>query len=81
MKTKVARDSKQQIMWIKGRTDLSPLTYYEWREGKDITKGGRITKGDHIFYAPFTISEEEVPKNLTQVNVYHPTYSTEGHHE
>lgn len=80
MKTKVARDSKQQIMWIKGRTDLSPLTYHEWREGKDITEGGRITKKGHAFYAPFTISEEEVPRNLTQVNVYHPT-STEGHHE
>ena len=77
MKTQVARDSKQQIMWIKGRTDLSPLTYYEWREGMGIKKGGRITKGDHIFHAPFTIKEEEVPKSLTLAEYY----GMEGHHE
>ncbi len=77
MKTKVARDSKHQIMWIKGRTDLSPLTYHEWREGEGITKGGRITKGDHIFYAPFTIGEEEVPKDLTLAKYY----GMEGHRE
>ena len=75
MKTQVARDSKQQIMWIKGRTDLSPLTYHEWREGKDMTDPGRITKDGHIFYAPFTIKEEEVPKNLTLARYY----GMEGH--
>ena len=69
MKTTVARDRYQQIMWVKGRTDLSPLTYYEWREGMDMTEGGSISKdcfdSDHslryTFHAPFTIKEEEVP--------------------
>ena len=61
MKTQVARDSKQHVMWVKGRTDLSFLTYREWREGMDMTEGGRITKDGHTFHAPFTIKEEEVP--------------------
>ena len=65
MKTQVARDSKQHVMWVKGRTDLSPLSYREWREGMDMTDPGRITKNVHIFYAPFTIKEEEIPKDLT----------------
>jgi len=63
-------------MWIKGRTDLSPLTYREWREGMDMIEGGSISKGKHTFYAPFTIREEEIPngkrphKALTPVK-YH----------
>ncbi len=77
MKTQVARDSKQQIMWIKGRTDLSPLTYYEWREGTGMQEGGSISKGDHTFYAPFTIKEEEVPKDLTLAKYY----GMEGHRQ
>ena len=59
MKTQVARDSKGQIMWIKGRTDLSPLTYREWREGIDM-QSGRILKEDYIFQAPFGLNEEDV---------------------
>jgi len=70
VKTMVARDSKQQIMWIKGRTDLSPLTYREWREGMDMTEGGAISKDGHTFHAPFTIKEEEVPKDLTLAKYY-----------
>lgn len=65
MKTKVARDSKGQIMWIKGRTDLSILTYREWKEGEDMLSG-TISKTTslglykYIFIPPFTISEEEI---------------------
>ena len=59
MKTQVARDSRGQIMWIKGRTDLSPLTYREWREGIDM-QSGRILKEDYIFQAPFELNEEDV---------------------
>lgn len=57
MKTKVARDSKGQIMWIKGRTDISPLTYREWKEGEDM-KSGSITKNGQTFIPPFTIIED-----------------------
>jgi len=59
VKTGVARDSKGQIMWIKGRTDLSPLTYREWREGMDM-QSGRIVKEEHVFYPPFELSEEDI---------------------
>lgn len=62
MKTQVARDSKQHVMWVKGRTDLSFLTYREWREGMDMIEGGTISKDGHTFHAPFTIKEEEIPK-------------------
>ena len=61
MKTLVARDSKNQIMWIKGRTDLSPLTYREWKEGHDMLSGiiRKINTGQ-VFYPPFSINEEEL---------------------
>ena len=61
MKTPVARDSKNQIMWIKGRTDISPLTYREFREGLNM-KSGSITKlsTGQIFIPPFTIREETI---------------------
>jgi hypothetical protein len=76
IKTKVARDSKGQIMWVRGRTDLSVLTYREWKEGEDMLSGewkegedmlsGRIRKTtglglyEHVFIPPFTLSEEEI---------------------
>jgi hypothetical protein len=64
-KTKVARDSKGQIMWVRGRTDLSVLTYREWKEGEDMLSGRiRKTTGlglyEHVFIPPFTLSEEEI---------------------
>jgi hypothetical protein len=64
-KTKVARDSKGQIMWVRGRTDLSILTYREWKEAEDMLSGRvRKTTGlglyEHIFYPPFSIEEEEI---------------------
>jgi len=54
----VARDSKGQVMWINKRTTLSPLTYREWYEGKDM-QSGTIKKSIYIFVAPFTIALEE----------------------
>ncbi len=56
----VARDSKGQVMWVHGRTHLSPLTYREWREGKDMTSG-RIKKSIYTFHAPFTTNMEDCP--------------------
>ena len=60
MITLVARDSKGQIMWIKGRTDISPLTYKEFREGSDM-KSGSVTKisTGQTFIPPFTVSEKD----------------------
>ncbi len=60
MITSVARDSKGQIMWIRGRTDVSPLTYKEFREGSDM-KSGSVTKisTGQTFIPPFTVSKED----------------------
>jgi len=58
--TKVARDSKNQIMWIKGRTDISPLTYREWKEGEDMLSGWIRTKTGQIFIPPFKLSMEKI---------------------
>ena len=55
---KVAKDSLGRVMWIRGRTDISPLTYREWQEAEDM-KSGRVTKGDHEFFPPFYITIEE----------------------
>lgn len=69
MKTNVARDSKGKIMWIKGRTDISPLTYREFREGHDMTSGSISIPGSDCkvcgkketrFIPPFTVKEEEI---------------------
>lgn len=54
----VARDRNQQIMWIKGETKNSPLTYREWFEGKDMQTGW-ITCGKYRFDPPYTLREEE----------------------
>ncbi len=59
MKTKVARDSKNKIMWIKGRTDISPLTYREYMEGADM-ESGSITKNYIKYIPPFILREEEI---------------------
>jgi hypothetical protein len=56
---KVARDRSGKVMWIRGRTDISPLTYREWREASDM-KSGRVTKDGHEFIPPFYIKEEEM---------------------
>lgn len=55
--TTVARDSENKIMWIKGRTDISPLTYREFNEGRDMTSGS-ITKDGVKYLPPFTVKEE-----------------------
>ncbi len=64
MKTNVARDKYGKIMWIKGKTNLSPLTYREWREGYNMPEPGKIIKNlgfvKITFYAPFFITEEDV---------------------
>lgn len=57
--TTVARDSENKIMWIKGRTDLSPLTYREWREGRDM-ESGSIKKDGVVYPAPYTSKEEDL---------------------
>jgi len=60
--TKVARDSKGQIMWVKGRTDISPLTYREWKEGEDMLSGWITTKNGQTFIPPFSIKNENISK-------------------
>ncbi len=59
--TVVARDKNGKIMWIKGRTDLSPLTFREWKEGEDMQTGHiqKIETGE-IFLPPFTVGVEEI---------------------
>lgn len=64
MKTSVARDSTGDIMWVRGRTDLSPLTYREWKQGEKM-KHGLISKDGRIFSPPFTITEEIVENKKT----------------
>ena len=59
MKTKVARDSENKIMWVRGRTDISPLTYREWVEGSDM-KSGTIVKDEIRYIPPFILREEEI---------------------
>ena len=62
-KTLVGRDSKGQIVWVKGRPDLSILNYYEWREAYNASwgSGGMIDPQDGpTLYPPFTLKEEEV---------------------
>jgi hypothetical protein len=59
MKTKVARDSKDKIMWVRGRTDISPLTYREWVEGSDM-KSGSIVKDKIRYTPPFILREEDI---------------------
>ena len=59
MKRDVIRDSQNKIMWIKGRTDLSPLTWREMREGLDMTSGS-IVKDQIRYIPPFTRRTEEI---------------------
>lgn len=56
---KVARDSRGKVMWIRGRTDISPLTFREFNEGRDMQTGW-IEKDNVTYYPPFTIKEEEI---------------------
>jgi len=55
---KVARDTYGKVMWVRGRTDISPLTYREFNEGRDM-KSGTITKDNITYYPPFTVRNEE----------------------
>jgi len=57
--TKIARDSEGKIMWVKGRTDISPLTYREWVEGSDM-KSGSIVKNNIRYIPPFILREEKI---------------------
>lgn len=57
--TKIARDSENKIMWISCRRDLSPLTYREFREGRDMTSGS-IVKDEIRYLPPFTVKEEDL---------------------
>ncbi len=61
--TKVARDSKGQIMWVKGRTDISPMTYREWKEGEDMLSGKIVMiETGQTFIPPFSIKKENISK-------------------
>ena len=66
--TKIARDRENKIMWIKGRTDLSPLTYREWFEGRDM-ESGSITKDGVTYPAPYTCKEEDLEMVFYMENV------------
>jgi len=55
---KVARDSLGKVMWIRGKTDISPLTYREWQEASDM-KSGRVIKDNITYYPPFMVRNEE----------------------
>jgi hypothetical protein len=55
---KVARDTYGKVMWVRGRTDISPLTYREFNEGRDM-ESGTIEKDGIKYYPPFIIREEE----------------------
>lgn len=59
VKRLVARDSKNKIMWIRGRTDISPLTYREFNEGRDM-ESGSIIKAGIRYIPPFNLKEEDV---------------------
>ena len=50
--TLVARDKNKQIMWIRGNTNSSVLTYHEWREAANMTSGSVIKDGIE-FLPPF----------------------------
>ena len=54
----VARDKDGKVMWLKGRTDLSPLTYREFREAQRCI--GVHTDDGQDFRAPFQVNEEDV---------------------
>jgi hypothetical protein len=59
--TIIAFDSKEQIMWIKGNTKDSPLTYREFNEGRDM-QSSTITKDGFTFHAPFKIVTSRILK-------------------
>ena len=61
MITKVARDIDGKIMWVKGRTDISPLTYREFNEGRDMMSGW-IRKDGVKYIPPYTVAEEDIKK-------------------
>jgi hypothetical protein len=71
---KVAADKDNQVMWVKGYTDISPLTYHEWCEAKDMESGSveKQKRGiTYVFKPPFRLLREEevllvkVPNNCS----------------
>ena len=58
--TLVARDSNGQVMWVKGRSDLSPMTYREWKESENMESGWVIAGNGTKYIPPFTIKEENI---------------------
>jgi len=65
---KIARDKYEKIMWVKGRTDISPLTYREYREGADMTSGS-ILKNGIRYFPPFTLQEEEISDKALRLEI------------
>ncbi len=55
---KVVRDLHGHIMWVRRHPELSPLTYTQWYEGKNM-QSGCIRIGIKVFQAPFTVALEE----------------------
>lgn len=61
MKTRVVRDAHGQLVWAKGKTNLSPLTYLQMCEMNGQVAPARVTNEEgKTFYAPFTETVEEV---------------------
>lgn len=59
---KVARDKNGKLVWIRGRTDISPMPYSVVRQMMRQPIGAIVRKkgGREEFEAPFTISEEDL---------------------
>ena len=58
--TLVARDAQGQIMWVRGRPDLSPMSYREWKEAENM-ESGWVVAGDGVKYLPpYTIQKESL---------------------
>ena len=64
MKAIVARDRNGQVVWVRGNTKISRLSFDEFREVKDAKAPTSVAKNGHRFEAPFTIQEEEVSESL-----------------
>ena len=61
MKTRVTRDARGEVVWSKGCTNLSPLTYLQALEMNGQKAPCSVTNKDgKTFYAPFTETIEEV---------------------
>ena len=63
MKAIVAKDQLGQVVWVKGNSRISPLSYAEFREAKGM-KSGYVEKNGVRYEAPFSLHEEDVSESL-----------------